>query len=272
MMLYSPVPLLRTFATREWPLRISALTGLQCCPGFTLLSDRKIAEDDRSSAAAETGTAVGRLIELWHLGEKFREALDQAEGEKGADFPSADMEAAEFWFHSYVDDDRNQVNSVLAESLEAKVEYELPPAPEDPTGKPIYLVGHLDQVRVLHGRHSVWDVKSGRAQGKQMLFDYAWQQAGYVLASRQRWPELDVQPGGIIRLRGYTKTKAPSDCNVFYQDPRTVKDCEEQLNNVSLHVALIRQGIIVTAPGKHCCWCPAEFYHLCGPMLDRLTL
>lgn len=265
---------LREIATEQRPLSVSSLTSLGKCPGFHVFSDTRFElHDPYGSEAAQTGTAVGRMIELYHRGMAFRDALEQAHAEKeaaaGSDrggatdrraFPLANMANAERWFHGYCDDPRNPQDIVIADLQERHVRATIPPAPEDPTGAPVVLAGHPDQVRrdSVSGVMSVWDVKSGTPAGICMLYEHAWQLSGYAVALTATLNE-PVHPGGIIRVRGYGKrtAKEPGSEDVFWHAPWTLEQARGMMDVVAQHVAWLRGGLIHLHPGNHCQWCPA---------------
>ncbi len=108
------------------------------------------------SVAADTGTAIHRAVELWHRGSHSAGALaavglkrDLAEDV----YSAADMKRVELAFQGYVDDERNEPQSVLTSAMEMTVNLVL----EVPTEymfdgvpisrSPIHLVGHIDQLR-----------------------------------------------------------------------------------------------------------------------------
>lgn len=196
------------------------MTSLACCVGFFMFNDKRFEMDDREGGeAAQTGTAAGFMIEQYHLGCDAREAMERAqlakdqpdarEGGRHA-FPRADMTLAERMFKGYADDPRNDRELVRADSLEARVKVLLKPDSRDPTGMPIHIRGHLDQVRWSPAmkRWELWDVKSGKPGGLQMLFEHCWQLCAYSLGATALFGE-PVHPGGIIRVRGY-KSAGPS--------------------------------------------------------------
>lgn len=275
--------MLETFGDPRAPLRISALTALTKCPGFLVLTDCRMSSDflDKKSAAAHNGTAAGRAIELFHAGLGVGESLAMTEEEstsgcRGRSFELVQMGKVEAWVRRYCADPRNEPEVVVESSMEAEVELLLDPAPEDPTGEPILLVGHVDQIRrEPDGTLRLWDVKSGAADGLPMLFSHAWQLAAYTLACRATLGE-PVLPGGIIRLRGYdSKSKKAEALDpdwlesrpVFFDAPWSIDACEAMMANVAQAVAWIRLGIVSTTPGPHCGWCPATGPHLCDTRL-----
>ncbi|HYE93937.1 MAG TPA: PD-(D/E)XK nuclease family protein [Terriglobales bacterium] len=250
--------------------RISSLPGIGQCPGFALL---RTAEDG-SSAAADNGSAAGRIIELWHrAGEHataFEEAAQTAMREASEKFPRADMDQARTWALQYANDPRNK-GVVVADLCEREVRLSLPCAPEDPTGQPIELVGHVDQIRRVRGQLRVWDTKSGKPGGLELLYSATLQIAAYALASTATLGE-PVLPGGVIRLRAWdTKRAQTEQANAFFEAPWTLDECRGLLDSSAFDIGLLRQGIIPLRPGTHCQWCPGGAPNLCGARIDRIA-
>lgn len=249
--------------------RVSSLPMVAKCPGLPV--SRKHMGDEVGSAA-HTGSAVGRVIELWHrfgeesgaLEEALRQAQSPQEVEVG-DYRLADWDTVRGWARFYAEDPRNQYGVVVADMQEAEVRYTLPvwlPSDEDaPTGEPVELVGHVDQIRRDRaGNLTVWDLKSGKAQGEEMVYAYALQLAAYSLAATETLGET-VLPGGIIRLRGYD-SKRPKECppdgrRVFFETPWSLDACRALLDTVSATIEEVRRGVVRLQPGDHCRFCPA---------------
>jgi len=269
--------------------RVSSLTSYGQCPGFAVL--RANEPWGVSGQAAQNGSAVGRAVELWHrMGEdpNLTELLSQISHESSEDFPLYDEEQVLKWLAAYTLDPRNKGNrahcfpgdmgsiprqGVVADWQEREVTCTLEAAPDDPTGDPIVLVGHVDQVRrTPHGGLRVWDVKSSQAGGAQLVNEHAWQLAAYALGATQSWGEGDVLPGGIIRLRGYhTKVKHENGSQpVFWEAPWSLDQCREMMSTVSAHVSLIRQGVSLCNPGRYCGFCPGVSPSVCGDHLAQI--
>lgn len=293
--------MLRDFATKDEPLRMSALTSLKSCPGSVVMA---IDAEDSGGKAADTGTAVGLMIELFHRGlsvaDCVRQAAEGAEdglnvaGEQRGCFPEADIDLAGKWFERYARDPRNPRNAVVKESLEVEVTLTLDPLPEDPTGKPIFLVGHIDQIRPDpdDGIWEVWDVKSGCHSGDEMVLEYAWQQAAYTLGAAQLF-KRPVRWGGIINVRGYEKQilvpnpkwthgsneprrkrkkPTPGQENVFFRSPFSHDDLLSMMNEVRKRVAAIRRGAPALNIGDQCRWCAAGSFSNCATFLPQIEV
>ena len=259
------------YASPSSPLRMSKLTGIMACPASVKF------EDNESSQAAETGSAVGRMIELYHLG------ADIDEGVLRANFPLADLDRAGKLLDAYTLDPRNPKDAVVRESLEETVTAILEPHPLDRTGLPVVLIGHLDQVRVSDaGFYEIWDVKSGRKD--RQLPRYAFQLHAYCEGYAQKYPDRKVRVGGIINLVGYEQTRMEGgERNAATGRMRGAKKTEyaigehpvflRSLARRSTHdlvlleirrtIALIRMGQNAAVPGEWCSYCPGDEFPVC---------
>lgn len=262
------------------PLRISALNTLAKCAGAAALDT--VAERE-SGGAADTGTAVGRIAQLWHeLGETptaLDAAIRQTEAEV-AKHPKADLQTAAEWATGYAADPRN-LSTVVPGSCEKEVTLTL--------GE-FKLVGHIDQMRSVHGAESVWDIKSGQGArlsacecgaldkhaigGREMTRAYAWQISAYALACTETYGRT-ILPGGVIRIRAYawnSRCKWDKDdmstAPVFNHTPWGLDECREQMESALHLLRQLAEGSVLLTPGAHCLWCPGEAPNLCG---DRLA-
>lgn len=232
-------------------MRISSLPSLGRCPGLWLLRQR---EPGVPGAAADTGSAVGRAIRLYHEGYAIREACELALGEHGvAAYPRADAARARRLALAYAADPENPPGA--ATRCEAEVAVEL----TDADGAPLRMVGHVDQAR----GDAVWDVKSGAGTGPEMLGDYALQLAGYVVAAHATWGA--ARPGGIIRLAAYESGGSPAR----WEAPWGLPEARALLEVVRREAAALRSGRCVVRPGPHCAWCPAGNPGVCLERLRR---
>ncbi len=258
------------------PARISALNTLARCAGAAALDT---VSDREGGAAADTGTAVGRMVQLWHeLGETptaLAAAVQQAEAEV-ADHPRADLQAAAVWAAGYASDSRN-LGVVVPGSCEMEVRLTLGAHK---------LVGHIDQLRSVNGAETVWDVKSGQGArlsacscgaldktaigGREMEKSYAWQLSAYALALTQTLGR-PILPGGIIRIRAYAwnsrckwDREDTSTAPVFHHMPWGLDACREQMTSAEHLLDLLEEGLVLLTPGAHCLWCPGEAPNICG--------
>lgn len=248
-------------------IRVSSLNTLAKCPGLHLM---QLMDDGGEKPAADTGSAAGRACELFHLGWDPEDALRRIEDEAAERFPAARLEEAQRLARYYMRDPRNSPRTV-AFHCELEVSLTLPADPSDPTGAPVQLLGHVDQLRAgPDGVWRVWDLKCGVPSGIDMLYSYAWQLAAYALAATQTLGR-PVLPGGVIRLRGYDTKNAQADpfvAPVFFASPWTLDECRAMVDVAVSQIALMREGRVHLQPGPHCGWCPGKAPHLC---LDKIT-
>lgn len=261
------------------PKRISALNSFSKCSG--LVAARTLTPGT-SGKAADTGTAVGRGIELWHKGSDYTALLRKLREEHEEHYPLADLAEVERVVLAYCNDLRNRPDVVLPDSLELEVTLRLDADQDDPTGEPIVLTGHVDQVRYAFPDHKdrehlgleLWDVKNGRGSGEDMTRDYAFQLAAYTLALEEHYGEGEIAMGGVVRTKGYIArgNPEPSEARVFFPMPWRKSDCLSVLDTVRYLIGQIRAGAIPHTPGPHCRYCPLEFPHCAGGGLEKLIL
>jgi hypothetical protein len=105
------------------------------------------------------------------------------------------------------------------------------------------------------GVPQVHDLKCGKPSALQMIHDHAVQIAAYTHGAKSVWP--NVQPGKLIRAYGYRARGVVGNSpeGVFISMPFTDKDIDILLDNIRLHIALLRMGDIQLNPGSHCCYC-----------------
>jgi len=260
-------------------LRISILANLAKCPSFFALKTR--ITDVSFGTAAHTGSAVGRLIELWHRNGETAEGLLAAKRRAFldgiTDFPKANFDSACKVAIFYACDPRNR-GVVIPDSCEQEVILKLEPDPSDPVQKMMEIPGHVDQIRrESDGGLYVWDVKNGKPEGDELRLAYAWQLAAYAIASTEFYGET-VLPGGIIRTQSYLndlhrcptcnkksrkKVLAPHEAKVFYETPWSLEACHTMMRQAARAIARLRRGIFDQTPGTHCNWCPGGGPHRC---------
>ena len=241
-------------------MRISSLYLAAKCPRLRRLR-RLIPEERDNMAAADTGTAAGRVVELWHATGRslpLRECIATARSELPGD---ADWSLVEAYTTGYVADPRNS-EGVVAEYQELEMRCVV---------DGVELVGHCDQIRRGDdGRLHVWDLKCGVAEGQEMVYSYAWQLAGYAVAASETLGE-DVHVGGIIRMRGYhharrKKQPDPAEARVFFH-----ADWELPVARSMLRDAVASTKAALALPGAHCRWCPAGGPNLCAALLQEVS-
>lgn len=255
----SPHADLRDYATDKRPIRASAVEKFLACPMSIVLS---LCDEDEGGEAAQTGNLVHSGAHAFHTlkGELAdRIAASQAALEAAREkFPEGDAKKAAKILANYTKDSANQTAEV--EWCEETVRLCLEPHPSDPTGQPIVILGHLDQVRRVRERRTVWDIKTGYRLGAEAtMLEYMVQQATYVLAARATLAE-DIEPGGIIYTPGYEKARS----RVFLNLPLTVESCRMLLSPLPLFVSMIRQGKPVFRPSPESCqWCEHKVWPRC---------
>lgn len=223
-------------------VRISALSNLTRCEGFFLA---RIGGFDKSGAAAQTGSAAGRGIELWHRG--LDAGAMQAAFEDSAKWPEADWEQATAWVAAYCADPRNAPDAVVPGSLEGEYSF---------TRGPFTFVGHVDQLRRgPDGGLEVWDVKTSKGGGTELLHEYCWQLSAYAVAVAETTGER-TRPGGIIRLRGYDLAQRPAPA--FFYAPWDYAACLTLVDSAVAELERLRSGVVSLRPGVHCQWCPYQ--------------
>jgi len=231
---------------------------------------------------------VGRIIELFHRnGEHasaFEEAASTAMRERGERFPAADADEARSTALAYCADPQNR-GGVVGAWCELEVSLTLAPAPEDSTGAPIELLGHVDQIRVTTQPdvYRVWDAKNGKPGGLELLYSHAWQLAAYALAAtatltRTLGRPITVLPGGVIRTKSYAPKRRKRNpetgeledpvAQPFYEAPWTLDQCRAMLDSAAFMIAQLRNGVIPLLPNVQCTYCPAGGPHLCAEKLS----
>lgn len=212
--------------------------------------------NDEGGPAAQTGNLIHSAAAAFHraaasMGVEARTAEGAAALEAARQqFPDGNVEVARKTFEAYAADEEN----IRADCawIEQEVRLDLAAAPGDPTGEPIVILGHLDQVRRdKTGRLRLWDIKHTSASGKELLDNYAVQQACYVLAARQTLA-VTIEPGGLIHTPSYEKKYAKK----FLRYTNTVAECMILVTALAYTVSVIRSGVAVFRPGADTCkWC-----------------
>jgi len=256
----------REFGTERYPLRASGLPSLGICPMRHFLTFQGLLADP-GNAAAEVGSLVHEIVAGWHRNGFDEDAAVAAVGDWRQRFPlvAAAGRYGDALAHArgYCADPRNKVRPVL---IEQPVSLALPPHETDPTGRMVVIQGTLDQVRETPAGLRLFDVKTGRTEGAQMMDAYAYQVAAYCVMATELLGE-PVAPGALIRTAGYlVKDSAPAEepPGVFFHLPWTLADCRDLLDAVRLVVASVRRREVAFGPGAHCdSTCPARGLQAC---------
>lgn len=230
--------------TPDRPIRASSIPMLMKCP-------KRISLDLKSdSKAADTGSAVHRAIDAWHLTYDEEEALRIMKSEAHR-FPLADLHDAELSFRPYAKDPRNCKGSV--QETEKQVEVAIQGWEDD---DPIHVRGTLDQIR----EDGVWDVKHSDKSGFELIHSYAYQLAAYAYAAGR-------PVGGIIAPKGYRRRTVKegdlSPNGVFWPTCWTDAHVGHLIDNFRRMVWRIRRGEVPALPGEHCGSCPAGSFLEC---------
>ncbi len=269
--------------SKDHPIRISAAPSLMACTGGYLAA---LEEERDSGPAADTGTAVGLLVQLYHLGHSEEEAKLITESSKevgfegGYPFPQADMGEAVRAFTLYCEDPRNPRDIVITDSLELSVTTSLPPHPMDPTRSPVWVTGHIDQIRIADdGSLEVWDLKHSRKREDELLRHYAPQQVLYALAASEHYGRK-VRWGGLLRTRAYLERRRlpappgsgkqytladrdPASARAFIRSGYNAQMIDNLVRRFVRRVAWARMGFPIINQGPHCNWCPHKDFHTC---------
>lgn len=233
------------------PLRPSSLLRLIQCPKSFMAA---LELERQSKAAADTGSLLHAAVEAYHRSKNNKKKGEAALQDKLSDFPKADTKKAAKWYAQYTEDKKNQ--TAVVTHLEHEVQLKLPPHPLDTTKQPVYIKGTLDQVR----NNEVWDIKTSSVkQIHEVMHDYLYQQAAYLLAARQTIGD-HIQHGGLIWIPSYEKRYS----NPFQKLPLDVELAEQLMLAVTERVALIRQGEVAVTPSDVACsWCPINPWPKC---------
>lgn len=224
-------------------------------------------ELDEGGPAAQTGSAVHEGVAQFHrmtgdtLANRRKGAWDAIAAAMNK-FPLADETEVRLYITPYMNDPRNIDANLVA--IEMQVDFTLDPHPLDSTGELIYVQGTLDQVRAHGGLNKVWDLKTGKKTGWELIHDHAIQVAAYTVGARQGLNCPTIEPGGIIAANGYRKRTVDSQSpdGVFYSMPYQGHDIPLILEAVQFVVANIRNGHANFGPGPHCTYC--EYKGLAG--------
>ena len=211
--------------------------------------------EDREGEAADTGTAVHKAIAAWHGGKDGLEEMRS----HFAEYPLADLDEAEKQFQAYCQDPRNMLADIVLCEQPVTCEAET-----------VYFTGTVDQVRRVGDRLKVWDVKTSKKGGVQILDEHTYQLAGYAVAAGEFLGQ-PVDVGGIIRTRTYRKRgvdPSTSPTEVFYESAITAKQARRLLVDAARVALEIRARKLHIGPGEHCSYCPAQGIGACLPQLE----
>lgn len=258
-----------TIGTEENFLRPSKLDRLVVCTMQHAL-DLEIDEEDVSGPAADTGSLVHSAVAEFHMSPSVDEGIARAWAALTANahkFPLSDSNEARLFLKPYLEDPRNLRAKVHA--IERLVKLTLPPHEIDPTGQPVVIQGTLDQIREEFGQLWVFDLKTGKPTGFDMIHAHTYQQAAYTLAAAaEGFPVVGAK---LIRNWSYRHRGAalPSPEGVFLEMPFDLETAGILLDRVRVAVANLRAGKIEFGPGHACTFCRHGGLAACLPEARR---
>lgn len=242
------------FATSEFPLRASRLEKFLACNWRVVMLT--FGDNDPAGEAADTGSAVHAAVDTWHKTGLDAAAAVEAMRARLSEYPKADLPTAAQLFLAYTADLRN-IGAEIVQG-ECEVPFEIAASPQDPTGAPIVIIGHVDQVRRENGLLRVWDIKTSKKAPHEVLWGACIQAAAYCKGSEQLLGEL-VHPGGVIMPR-----RSPMHIPFTW----TRDDVDRILDPIRHHVALVRAGHVAHVPeADRCKWCHSGGPDVCLPRL-----
>lgn len=261
---------LEAYGTPAHPLRSSGLGLVVTCPWRAAMT-YVFAPEDRSGPAADTGSATHAAVAAWHGNGHDRAASVAAMVASVSDYPQASLDEATAMFLMYARDPRNADAEVVG--IEQHVLFQLPPHPDDHTGEPIVVKGKVDQIRRVNGRLEVWDLKTSKLSGLDLMREHMAQVAAYCVGASHLHGE-PVHPGSLVCPRHYRAGGPPPEDRppgVFFPYPWSFEDARFVLWGLRRVVAAVRAGEVWMRAGDHCRWCPAGSPDVCLPRLRAAT-
>lgn len=259
---------IENFGTEQHPIRASSLQTLVKCTMYATL--KHLEGDTESGIAADTGSAMHKAAATWHTNGQDQTNAVQIMYNRREDYPLADMLEAEKMFRHYARDPRNKEANII--DTEEEVKIEIDPHPSDKTQQKVIIIGHFDQVRLVHNIYKVYDIKTSKYDGEFLSREYLYQMAAYCKGASIKYG-VPVEPGAFILPRKYiTKDnlKVHAPLNAYYHFSWSFNDVDIILGEVAHTVARIRNGDIYLNPGMYCNWCPARGIDVCIPKLKRM--
>ncbi len=266
---------------KDSPIRCSKLKAIGQC-SMRLVMLELLDDDSEGGEAAQSGSLTHEGVAAFHKETTFQlkeKAAWDAIASMREKFPLADMNEVRLFITPYMADPRNlhaqfeQINGKPA--IEVPVEFWLEPHELDKTGQRIFVQGTADQIRLLNGVPRVYDLKTGKPDGIEMVAEALFQIAAYTVGARQLGGLFAItEPGSIIRNRGYRtrENKGVSPDGVFWHVSMTDKAIDYLMETVRFDVALIRNGYAMFRPGKNCRWCEYESYANCTNVYENLRV
>jgi len=253
---------LAQYGTENYPIHPSGIRLLLTCPWRSAML-YLYGDDGEGGQAGDTGTATHVAAAEMHRGADTAACL-RAMSSGITKYPRADLQDAAAMFLSYATDSRNKNAKIVL--IEAKIQFQIEPAPEDPTQAPIQVTGTLDQVREVNGALKLFDIKTSKKDALLILHHTTFQAAAYCMGASILLGKR-VEPGAVITPRKYAG-KDPSTAPVFWHFPWTFDDVEQILNSVRHAIANVRKGNLYHVPNADCEWCAAKSPDICLPKLQ----
>jgi hypothetical protein len=259
------------FGTEVSPVRCSTIGMLLLCDWRQVSQFMKVVTDETDKTAADTGSLVHHAIAEWYKNER-RDVTKALESMKEALklFPDGDVDDAAWQADMYFRDPRNNIKLTMCEE---EIEFRIPCHKSDPTQKEIIVQGKVDQVRREGGRLKVWDIKTSKLPGMQLLLAHMHQVTAYAVGASILLNE-PVEPGGLILTRKYSaKTIGPPETapiGIFWFAWWNTETWKELMIKLQITVARIRGGETTVNPGYYCQYCPAKGPEYCIPKLQKL--
>lgn len=265
---------LAAFGSEEQPIHASMLPELINC-NWKVAVAFLVETVRESNEAADTGSAMHIAVAEWHREGKVDAAIE-AMRSKLDRYKKANLDEAAKLFRLYSRDPRNKEASFAEyqgqKLIEKQIEFVLQPAKNDPTQAPIHIVGTLDQVRLDPlGKPRVWDLKTSKRPGWDLMNMYLYQLAAYSLGA-SKLLSTPVNLGGLITPRHYKGDPESLPLGVFWNYPHKFDDLASIIQGVRLAVAQIRAGEFHISPGSHCHYCPLETTNDCISVLQSVSV
>mgnify|MGYP005844137349 CR=1 FL=1 len=260
----------------ENPIRCSQISDFaKCTMRIYLVSELLEGIESVGGVAAQTGslTHVGvaefHRLQAQSVDQRRKAAWDAIAASRHL-FPQADLDETRLFLTPYMNDPRN-INAVCV-SVEETFNFTLEPHDRDESRRLIYLQGTVDQIRNVNGSLFVYDLKTGKPSGWDMIHQYAYQFAGYVFAANSKYQ--NVEPGAIIRNYGYRARSANGESpdGIFWHMPFNRAQCSDLLDTFRLAVAMVRNGEINFGPGNWCSYCEFQGLQGCMGRYQNLTV
>ena len=252
---------LRLFGTEAYPIHPSGMRVMVVCP-WRAAMEYLFSPEESDQQAANTGSAMHVAAAEMHRGKEAAECVS-AMMEGIRKYPRADLHDAAALFLQYSLDPRNRDARLIL--VEEPIAFQISPAPDDPTGAPIQVIGTLDQVREEDGIFRLYDIKTSKREPMDVLHDSTYQFAAYCIGASIKLGK-PVHPGALILPRRY-RSSDPGGSPVFWRYPWRFEHIEQILYGVRTTVARIRSGQLYHVPSDSCKWCHAKTPDNCLPKL-----